>query len=84
MEKLIYDPELYNQVKGSLNRVDTMLQDLQAGKGSAGKLLNDPALYNETQKTIDDLHTLVKQPERGQRHSRQAADPATNCINRSW
>jgi phospholipid/cholesterol/gamma-HCH transport system substrate-binding protein len=46
-------------VNVTLAKVDRMIEDIQAGKGSAGKLIEDPALYNQTTATIQELHTLA-------------------------
>jgi len=63
---LLNNRELYDNFQSTLKRVDNMaqqldnmVQQLQAGQGTAGKLLKDPALYNEAQDTVKGLHRLV-------------------------
>jgi phospholipid/cholesterol/gamma-HCH transport system substrate-binding protein len=46
---LLNNPRALRQFRATLGRVDTMLQQLQAGQGSAGKFLKDPALYDDLQ-----------------------------------
>jgi len=62
-------PSLQDVVKASqgtiesvnlvLAKLDTLVADIQAGKGTAGKLVEDPALYNQATATIQELHTLA-------------------------
>ena len=40
-------------------RIDSMLADLQAGQGTAGKLLKDPAMYEDFRQTIADIRRLI-------------------------
>lgn len=44
----------------TLNDVDEMLVDLQAGKGSMGKLLKDESLYTNLNKTSKELELLLQ------------------------
>jgi phospholipid/cholesterol/gamma-HCH transport system substrate-binding protein len=44
----------------TLNNVDKMLVDLQAGKGSMGKLLKDESLYTNLNKTSKELELLLQ------------------------
>jgi phospholipid/cholesterol/gamma-HCH transport system substrate-binding protein len=62
-------PSLTDVIKssqGTVQQVDVILQKMnllvdgiQAGQGSAGKLIKDPDLYNRADKAIADLNTLV-------------------------
>jgi len=62
-------PSLQDVVKASqgtiesvnlvLAKLDTLVADIQTGKGTAGKLVEDPALYNQATATIQELHTLA-------------------------
>ena len=47
-------------LNATLNKVDGMMQGLQAGKGSMGKLLKDEALYNNLEKTSKELELLLQ------------------------
>ena len=62
-------PSLQDVVKASqgtiesvnlvLAKLDTLVADVQAGKGTAGKLVEDPALYNQATATVQELHLLA-------------------------
>ena len=38
---------MYQELRGTLGRVDSMVAEIQAGHGTAGKLLKDEAMYDE-------------------------------------
>jgi phospholipid/cholesterol/gamma-HCH transport system substrate-binding protein len=42
-----------------LAKLDTIVDTIQKGQGSAGKLINDPQLYNEATATVAELHKLT-------------------------
>ncbi len=44
----------------TLEKVDKMMANLQAGKGSMGKLINDDALYTNLEKTSKELELLLE------------------------
>ena len=44
-------PQLYDEARASIAEAKKMLDDLNAGKGTAGKLLNDEEVYKQL--TID-------------------------------
>jgi phospholipid/cholesterol/gamma-HCH transport system substrate-binding protein len=71
--KLMHDESLYNDargtisdVRGTVSRVNTLVDGLQQGQGTAGKLLKDPALYDETRATIGDVRKLLAGLNEGQ------------------
>ncbi|HXP88756.1 MAG TPA: MlaD family protein [Bryobacteraceae bacterium] len=65
--KLLHDnSDLYNDFRGSLMRVDTLLDGLNKGEGTAGKLLHDPAVYDEFHNTITDVRNLLAGLNRGE------------------
>jgi phospholipid/cholesterol/gamma-HCH transport system substrate-binding protein len=41
-----------------LAKMNTIVDNLQSGKGSVGMLINDPGLYNRANATVEELHTL--------------------------
>ena len=41
-----------------LAKMNTIVDNLQSGKGSIGQLINNPDLYNKANATVDELHTL--------------------------
>jgi len=71
--KLIHDDALYTDVqgtvtdvRGTVSRVNTLIDGLQQGQGTAGKLLKDPALFDETRATIGDVRKLLAGLNEGQ------------------
>lgn len=46
------------QLNVILAKMNTVVDNLQAGKGSVGQLINNPDLYNKANATVDELHTL--------------------------
>ena len=68
--KTLETPSITDVVKASqgtieslntiLAKVNLIVDDLEAGKGTAGQLLNNPDLYNKLNATLDGLHTLER------------------------
>jgi phospholipid/cholesterol/gamma-HCH transport system substrate-binding protein len=66
--KTLETPSLTDVVKASqgtieslnviLAKMNTIVDNLQSGKGSVGKLINDPELYDKANATVDELHKL--------------------------
>jgi phospholipid/cholesterol/gamma-HCH transport system substrate-binding protein len=50
---------MYKKAMTAVDKVNVLIDDLQAGKGSAGKLLKDPELYDNTNKTIANIRQLT-------------------------
>jgi phospholipid/cholesterol/gamma-HCH transport system substrate-binding protein len=46
------------QLNVVLSKINSVVADIQAGKGSVGQLLTNPELYNKATKAIDQLNTL--------------------------
>jgi phospholipid/cholesterol/gamma-HCH transport system substrate-binding protein len=46
------------QLNVILAKMNTVVDNLQDGKGSIGQLINNPELYNKATATVDQLHTL--------------------------
>ena len=46
------------QLNVILAKMNTIVDNLQTGKGSVGMLINSPDLYNKANATVDELHTL--------------------------
>ncbi len=64
--KLLHDERLYDDVRGSIQdvrgsitRINTMIDSLEQGQGTAGKFLKDPALYDDARKTIGDVRQML-------------------------
>lgn len=67
--KLLYDENMYDDVRKTVQRVDTLIAQLQtdinSGQGTASKLLKDPALYNETRQTIAEMRKTIEEINKG-------------------
>ena len=50
----------FNKLDQSLSKVELLLNDIQNGKGSAGKLLKDEKLYNNLEVASKELKLLIK------------------------
>ena len=46
-----------------LAKMNTIVDNLQAGKGSVGQLINNPDLYNKANATVDELSKLDDESE---------------------
>ena len=67
--KTLETPNLQDVVKASqgtieslnviLSKMNTIVDNLQSGKGSVGQLINNPDLYNKANGTVDELHKLI-------------------------
>ena len=53
------------QLNVILAKANTVVDNLQAGKGSIGQLINNPDLYNKANATVDELLTLEKNLNNG-------------------
>lgn len=53
------------QLNVILAKMNTVVDNLQAGKGSVGQLINNPDLYNKANATVDELLTLEKNLNNG-------------------
>jgi phospholipid/cholesterol/gamma-HCH transport system substrate-binding protein len=58
--KLINDKgAMYDDVRGSIAKVNKLLDDVDTGEGTFGKLVKDPALWDDARKTIADLRKIL-------------------------
>jgi phospholipid/cholesterol/gamma-HCH transport system substrate-binding protein len=58
--------DLYNQVHGSLAKVDAIIDKVNNGPGTIAKVLNDPGLYDEARASLMQVHDLLAGIEAGQ------------------
>ena len=73
--KTLETPSLTDVVKASqgtieslnviLAKMNTIVDNLQSGKGSIGQLINNPDLYNKLNGTVDELHKLTMNLNKG-------------------
>jgi len=73
--KTLETPSLTDVVKASqgtieslnviLAKMNTIVDNLQSGKGSIGQLINNPDLYNKLNGTVDELHKLTVNLNKG-------------------
>jgi phospholipid/cholesterol/gamma-HCH transport system substrate-binding protein len=73
--KTLETPSLTDVVKASqgtieslnviLAKMNTIVDNLQSGKGSIGQLINNPDLYNKLNGTVDQLHILTVNLNKG-------------------
>ncbi|MDE1175985.1 MAG: MlaD family protein [Edaphobacter sp.] len=73
--KTLETPSITDVVKASqgtieslnviLAKMNTIVDNMQSGKGSIGQLINNPDLYNKLNGTVDQLHTLTVNLNKG-------------------
>jgi phospholipid/cholesterol/gamma-HCH transport system substrate-binding protein len=61
MGSLLYARDDYEQLRGSLQRLDTGLAQIQAGRGPTGRLMRDAAGYDDLRAKVADLDRQVNQ-----------------------
>jgi phospholipid/cholesterol/gamma-HCH transport system substrate-binding protein len=71
--KLLYDPQLHDEALGAVDDVRSdiaeakkMLDDLNAGRGTAGKLLKDEDFYNQMDLISKKLNATMDKINSGQ------------------
>ncbi len=78
---MLRSDELYNKLDASIDKVNQIADDMQAGPGSIGKLLKDPALYNNANKFMEDLNS-GKGALGKFAHDEEFANKLQNVVNR--
>ena len=58
---LLYSRDLYENLSGSLQRLDAGLAQIQAGRGPTGRLMRDSAGYDDLRAKVADLHRQVNE-----------------------
>ena len=69
---LISRNDAYDKFIATLDKMNGVIDDMQQGKGTAGKFLKDPSLYNNANDTIANLKKSHRRHQCGQGHARQA------------
>jgi phospholipid/cholesterol/gamma-HCH transport system substrate-binding protein len=59
------DAQMYNHANDTIAKLDSLVSDLQNGKGSAGKLLKDETLYNNANESLASLKSLLADAQAG-------------------
>jgi phospholipid/cholesterol/gamma-HCH transport system substrate-binding protein len=58
--KLLNDKAaLYDDFRGSLTKINSLMDTVEKGDGTIGKLMKDPALWDDTRKTIADFRLIL-------------------------
>jgi phospholipid/cholesterol/gamma-HCH transport system substrate-binding protein len=57
--------EMYNRIDDIVAKADDIANDLQNGKGSAGKLLKDEAVYNNASESLKNLNAILADAQSG-------------------
>jgi phospholipid/cholesterol/gamma-HCH transport system substrate-binding protein len=57
--------QMYDRVNDSLGKLDAIMTDLQAGKGSAGKALKDNAMYDNLNQSLAHLNSILSDADAG-------------------
>ncbi|MBN2427771.1 MAG: MCE family protein [Deltaproteobacteria bacterium] len=63
--KLINDPQLYEELHGSLTGINKVMGRLLNGEGTLGRLLDDPALYDDAKKTFANFRDISDKMAKG-------------------
>lgn len=58
---LLYGKNLFENLSGTFQQLDTTLAEIQAGRGPTGKLMRDPAGYDDLRKQLADVRTQLQQ-----------------------
>jgi len=57
--------QAYDRLNDTLGKVDSIVSDLQSGKGSGGKLLKDDAMYNNLNSSLVHLNSILADADAG-------------------
>jgi len=59
------DGQIYNQINDVVGKFDSMANDLQSGKGTAGKVLKDDSMYNNLNTSLVHLNSILAEADAG-------------------
>jgi phospholipid/cholesterol/gamma-HCH transport system substrate-binding protein len=60
MGRMMRDPSLYDHAASAAARMDSVMGEAAAGRGTLGKLASDEQLYNESQAMVRDMRRLLQ------------------------
>jgi phospholipid/cholesterol/gamma-HCH transport system substrate-binding protein len=63
--KLIYDPKLYDQLSGTVQQFQAIVDDIAKGRGSLGQLINSNDAYNKFIATLDKMNAVADDLQAG-------------------
>jgi phospholipid/cholesterol/gamma-HCH transport system substrate-binding protein len=63
--KLIYDPKLYDQLSGTVQQFQAIVDEIAKGRGSLGQLINSNDAYNKFVATLDKMNAVVDDLQAG-------------------
>ena len=63
--KLIYDPQLYNQLANTVTEFKGIVDEIRNGQGSLGKLVSNDDAYNQLMAAVDKLNAIVDDLQQG-------------------
>ena len=66
LAKFINDPSVYNDVHQLVLRANTMVDNVNNGKGTLGKLATDDQLYTRLNSTVAHINTITDRMDRGE------------------
>ena len=86
--KFIENDDFYNRASATLDKINKMIDDVNAGNGTLGKFLKDPSLYDNGNKAIANIKQLTDDINAGKgsigklARDQQFADKLQNTMNR--
>jgi phospholipid/cholesterol/gamma-HCH transport system substrate-binding protein len=63
--KLIYDPQLYNQLANTVTEFKGIVDEIRNGQGSLGKLVSNDDAYNQLMAAVAKLNAIVDDLQQG-------------------
>ena len=64
--KLVSDPALYDRLVESLEKFNTLAENIQNGEGTIGRFINDPSLYESADATLKKADAIMARIESGE------------------
>jgi phospholipid/cholesterol/gamma-HCH transport system substrate-binding protein len=64
--KLVSDPALYNRLVESLEKFNTLAENIQNGNGTLGRFIKDPSLYESASATLQKADSIMARIEKGE------------------